>query len=490
MLATILLLTAVLIGMPVQTASAATQLTVTDYGVSGTGADSSSALNSLVSGGGKSLYFPAGTYRFAGISVPTGTTLTFASGAKILPGNCGGNFLNISGSNVTIKGGEFDGQNMIAIAIMGGSVSGLNVDGTSATNMTNGNVNLVGTSSSAIRNTSTTNSQYGIVVSGSSYITVDGTYAYGMGRDGILVYSSSHHITVSNNTVERWALLSQDGRSAIHTYGSSDLTVFGNTVKNGTYNAEGIRFRDSERFDCYNNTVTNTGGSGIAVVWLGDWQAVNGLVGGNGTIRNNTISSAHLRGISIPYTQLKPVRVLDNVITNTTSNFEPIDPADGIICYAAGSAIVGNKVTGSTGNGIRTGGANELVSDNTVSNVGTGGYGARSGILIQSSGNTVVRNTVSGAGSYGLYAMNAVNQSGNTISGASNGSLNLAGGTTGALNGDLTAPSASSDVATSAGARSASMLASSAAATSWEGRCFASLPGKSDMASPNFDSRF
>lgn len=444
---------------PVQPALAATGGTnVTSYGVSNGGADSTSSLQSLVNGGGKTLYFPAGTYRFAGVSLPANTTLNFDAGATILPGYNGGNFLNVNGAGVTINGGSFDGQNTIAIAVMGNSISGLTVDGVKATNMTNGNVNLVGCTNTVVKNTSSTNSQYGIVISGSSYVTVDGNYAYGMGRDGILAYSSTHHLTISNNYVERWALLSQDGRAAIHTYGSSDIVAFGNTVKNGTYNAEGIRFRDTERFEAYNNVIDNTGGSGIAVVSIGDWATVNGLVGGNGTIHDNTITNAHLRGISAPYVTdsnthtytLKPIRIFNNYIANTTRNAAlfPYDSGDAIICYPKGSVVANNVIEGATGSGIRTDGGNTLVSDNTVTNTGTGDIGARSAVLAQANA-TVVRNTLTNVTyGYGLYGMAPVYQEGNAITGAAYGATNLSGGTAGKLAGDATAPSVWSDSTT------------------------------------------
>lgn len=446
-LAAVLLLSTATFTMPATPAYAA-DLNVTSYGVSNAGADSTAALQSLLAGGGKTLAFPAGTYRFGGISIPANSTLKFASGAKIVPGGGSSTFFSIGTSGVTISGGEFDGQGTIGNAVVGSSASGLTITGTSVTNVTGAHVNLVGCSNAMITGNSSTNAQYGIIASGTTYSTIDGNYAYNMGRDGILVYSGAHHVTISNNYVERWANLYQDGRAAIHTYGASDLTVFGNTVKNGLHNAEGIRFRDSERFDAYNNTVDNIGGSGIAVVWIGDWEAVNGLVGGNGTIRQNTINNTHLRGVSVPYRNIKPVRILDNTITNTSSNFVPIDPADGIICFPPNSVVAGNRITGSTGNGISVASANTLVADNVISTVGTQPYGARSGVANYGTQTSIIRNTINGSASFGVYNAGSMYLEGNTITNAANGASNT-GATAGKLYGDTIVPSVWSDIATS-----------------------------------------
>lgn len=445
-LAAVLLLSTATFTLPATPAYAA-DLNVTSYGVSNAGADSTAALQSLLGGGGKSLTFPAGTYRFGGISIPANTTLKFASGAKILPGGGAPTFFNITTSGVTISGGEFDGQGTIGNATVASGATNLNITGSKVTNITGAAFNLVGVSNVYVAQTSAINAQYGIIASGSSYCTFDGNYAYNMGRDGILAYGGAHHLTISNNYIERWATLLQDGRAAIHTYGSSDLTVFGNTIKNGLHTAEGIRFRDSERFDAYNNVVDNTGGSGIAVVWIGDWAHI-GLVGGDGTVRNNVISNAHLRGISVPYRNIKPVRILDNTITNTSSNFVPIDPADGIICFPPNSAVVGNRITGSTGNGISVASNGTLVADNVISSVGTQGYGARSGVANYGTNTSIIRNTVNGSASFGFYNAGSMYLEDNSVTNAANGVSNT-GSNAGKLNGDSVAPSVWSDIATS-----------------------------------------
>lgn len=389
---------------------------VTRAGVRSDGADSSAALAGLIGDGGQSLYFPPGTYRFAGVSVPSRTTLTFAPGARILPGSTG-NFLNVYGSHVRVSGGDFDGGGRLDAAVAGKNARYLRISGLRAANMRNAGVALVGGSKATVRRVATRDCEYGVVFSGVTDSEISDVSAHMSRRDGILVYSSSYRITVKDSTINGYATGLEHGRAGIHFYGAADLTVNRNVVKNGLRDAEGIRFRDSERFDCYDNTIENSGGSGISVVHIGDWEDVNGLVGGDGRIRQNKISESHLRGISVPYRQLKAVEIFGNTITDTSSNFEPLDSGDGILVGAPGSRIDGNVIEGATGNGISAMGAGVMVADNRITGVGTGRYGTRSGVSAHAPVK-VVSNTIRRAARFGICATPDAQLDGNVISSA------------------------------------------------------------------------
>lgn len=454
-LSAVLLLSTVSLAMPVQTALA-NDLNVTQYGVRNDGVDSSSALTTLIGSGNKSLLFPAGTYRFSGISVPAGTRLTFASGARVVPvSGDTRNFLTVTGNNVTIIGGAFEGQGTAGSVISVSGRSNLLVDGVSATGLRSTTVSASSITSSTIRNTSSVGSEYGIVLSSSSYVTLDRNYSNNMLRDGILMYSGSRFITVSNNTAERFSARGapDTGRAGIHAYGCSDLTVFGNTVRNGLYDAEGIRFRDTERFDCFDNLVDGTGGAGIAVVSIGDWYTVNGLVGGDGTIRNNTLRNNGLRGIASfdanprennTSQVVKPVRIMNNTIENAFVSQWHQDTADGIFVGTRNSVIVNNSIVGSTGNGIRlrNTGTGILVADNSIRTTRT------SGISNGASTSTVVRNVINGVSNGpGVANTGSLYHEGNSITNTTSSSI---GGTiVGKLSGDTTVPSVWSDIVTS-----------------------------------------
>jgi hypothetical protein len=454
-LAAVLLLSTIGFTVPAQPALA-NDINVTQHGVRNDGVDSTTALRNLIGSGNTSLLFPTGTYRFSAISLPANTKLTFASGAKVLPSSGStANFFTVSGNGVSVIGGAFDGQGAAGNVVSGSGRSSLLVDGVSAVGMRGSTVNLSGVTSSTIRNTSSVGSEYGIVLSSSSYVTLDSNYSNNMLRDGILLYSGSRFITVSNNTAERFSARGapDTGRAGIHMYGCSDITVFGNTIRNGLYDAEGIRFRDTERFDCFNNLVDGTGGAGIAVTSMGDWYNSLGLIGGDGTIRNNTVRNNGIRGIASVYTNprfenthlfVKPVRIMNNVIENTWLDSRwHVDTADAIHSASRDSVVVNNSITGSTGFGVRigSGGARTLVADNGIRTV------RNAGVATWAQNSTVVRNVINGVSNGpGISNSGTMYAEGNSVTSAASTSSTS---NTGKLSGDSTAPTVSSNILTS-----------------------------------------
>ncbi|MDF2534063.1 MAG: pectate lyase superfamily protein [Bacillales bacterium] len=384
-------------------------INVKSFGAKGNGTDDdTSAIQAAVLAAvGSRLIIPNGSYRFKNISIPSDSYIQIESNAKIIAPVGTTNtdsFFLITGtvgtnkSRVKIEGGVFDGANLMSCGVNIDYGSDILIQDSKFVNMITG----VNTAPQGV----------GLSIKNSKDVRVNGVWVdtatvgvlsyrcdrgiienctlLNTSRDGILCYDGTKNIKISNNHVDIYCTSGETGRAGIHIYGSSDTIVTGNTVLNGQFDAEGIRFRDANRFTCVGNYVKTPGASAIAVVRIGDFV---GLDGGDGTISGNFILNAGLHGITVSYALNKPVSITGNTIKNTITT-NPSDPATAILVGANYCSIIGNTIDTAQGDGIDVSGTFNTITGNTIRNVGTGTIGARVGIFLTGTDNVCTGNTI------------------------------------------------------------------------------------------------
>jgi putative cell wall-binding protein len=449
-----IVLAMVLAGLPTRAASAVTQtISVRAFGARGDGVTNDTpsiqrAMNSVR--GPKTIVFPAGTYRFANVIVPSDTSIVFESraSARIAPtGGMSDKFFWVFGTaasrraNVTLAGGTFfGGANTVAVlhAEYADNIS------VSRTHSRGARANVSanhGSTRITVRNCSADDALNGFSFTGCRYVTVSGCYVQNVRQDGIIFYGRCQYVAATGNTVYNYATGGETGRAGVHMYGSSDGTVTGNTVVKGNADSTGIRFRDSNRFWCADNYVEASGEIGLGVTRIGDFP---GLDGGDVVMTRNAIVRAKDCGIVASSVRSRPVAILDNVIRDTLTAKSAV-PAAGIRADTPGSTVIGNVVDGSQGAGIEVGGWNILVAGNAVRRTSTGLLGPRAGMWIDGTQIAVASNVV--AGDYRsmvtgvrLYQTGSAVIRGNTVSGFTREAVLLQGTLLASIDGDVIPP--------------------------------------------------
>jgi hypothetical protein len=386
---------------PHEAHGAAQTVSVRDFGARGDGVtnDSAAIQAAMNVSGAKTVVFPAGTYRFERIAVPGDTSIVFQTGAtaKIASTGTYGRFFGIYGtstrlkSNVSLTGGTFYGNANTVAVLRVDYADGITMSNTRSERV-DSDIQARWSSHVTVRGCVANNGINGFHFIESRYITVTGCTATNMKKDGILFYDGSRYVTATDNKVDTYNTGNYVGRAGIHTYGSSDATITGNTVLRGRYDSIGIRFRDSNRFWCGYNYIESPGTHGLALDRVGDFPGLNG---GDGTFIRNSVINARTIGIDVSEALSNPVRLIDNAVRNTTT----IDPssqpaATGIRLSTPHSIAIGNTVEICDGVGMRIAGSNILVARNTIRNPLRLRTGTRVGVLIDGTGQILVQNTI------------------------------------------------------------------------------------------------
>jgi len=403
LLVSILLLSSAPLAAPQRALGLATTVSVRDFGARGDGvSDDTSAIRAAMGNGSspRVVRFPAGTYVFADVALRSGVDIVFESGARAVSpswATAESVFFTALGTattpitSVSLMGGHFEPRPGGAI---GGVFNAKYARGVRARNTVSVNVgrNIGAKLSDDIIVTacSATGARWGFAFEESTHIQVIECRTKSTVRDGILFYGRSRFATATGNIVETYMTGGDVGVGGIQVYGSSDATITDNVILDGRYDSAGIRFRDANVFWVENNYVESPGQSGLQVARVGDYP---GLDGGDGTFIRNTVVRARLRGVDVANSLSKPVRVIDNVIIDTSST-SAVSAGMGIVTMPAGCVVVGNEIAESTGAGIQIGGSRQLVAENVLVNVGRINFGPRVGIFVTGTEHAVVGNSI------------------------------------------------------------------------------------------------
>ncbi len=390
-----------LLAAPALAATPATTVYVTDFGARGDGVtiDTQAIQNAFNAGATpRRVVFPAGTYVFSTVWVGSDTDIVFESGANALTptgSTLNTTFFAVYGTatnrarNVSLTGGTFTARPTVAGVFVARYADHLRVSNVTTYDCWR----LVRTEwcdDVVAADCSVTRAWAGFDIEHSTNVDVLRCTIRSLRRDGILFYAS-RNVIAADNRVDDYMLDAQpEGVGGIHMYGSTDGTITGNTVTNGHNSAAGIRFRDSERFWCADNTVVSPGGSGLQVHRVGDFPPLNG---GDGTFLRNTVTGARLAGVDVANALCLPVRVIGNTIRQTTSS-SAIIAGSGVSVMPAGSVIIGNIVQSTTGTGIMAGNNSQLTAWNSVRDPMTVNFGPNAGIYSRGTGGAIVSNEV------------------------------------------------------------------------------------------------
>lgn len=393
--------TVVVAAGPARSARAETIVNVKDYGAKGDGVtDDSAAIRLAMAAGSapRTVVFPSGTYVFADVGIKSATHVVFESGAKglsplgVSPESV---FFYVLGtadayvSDVSLTGGDFQGRPSVRGALVAKYAEKVRASGVSSLSADK----CVGTDQCrdvVISGCTARDSLIGFAIQATEYVTVTGCVVSGADRDGILFYNRSRWCVADGNTVSDYHRVAGTGVGGIQVYGSSDATITDNTVTNGHNDSAGIRFRDGERFWCEGNYVADPGTSAYQVHRVGDYPP---LQGGDGTFIHNTAVRPRLRGFDVQNGLCKPVRIIGNTVTDTTSS-SSVSAGTGILVVPAGSVIVGNVIERATGPGIEIGGSRQLVAWNTVKDAAQVNFGPRVGVFASGSDHAIAENTI------------------------------------------------------------------------------------------------
>ena len=235
------------------------------------------------------------------------------------------------------------------------------------------------------------NSQYGIDLVGSSYLSLSGNMISGDGQYGINLAGSSN-LSLSGNTI------SGNSQYGINLAGSSSLSISGNSILgDGQY---GINLAGSSNLSISGNTISGNSRYGIDL----------------GSSSNVTIA-ANLIGTNAAGNAAMPNGTEDEIDPITMM---PVEHA-GLYIFGANSnnnTIIGNTISGNSGSGVLIEGAGatgETIQGNFIGTDSLGGIslgGQTYGIHLVGlaaltnnlpSGNVVSNNVISGNTRYGVY---------------------------------------------------------------------------------------
>jgi parallel beta-helix repeat protein len=256
----------------------------------------------------------------------------------------------------------FTGNNSVPIVVLRSNII---IDGRGYTLQVSANetgFSLWSMNNVTIKNTTITNSYYGIDLGSSSGNVLSGNNVTANSY-GIFLYISSNNTISGNNATANSA-------NGIFLYSSSNNTISGNNVNNAT-NGHGIELGwSSSNNTVSGNNITANNRMGIYLFTYCDGNTLSG----NNVIANGVNNSAYLGGICLDI-------------------------------FSSNNTIIGNEVTANKRGGIKLYGSS---SNNTVS--GNHVTGSADGIeLWQASDNTVSRNNSTANGHNGIILYSASN---------------------------------------------------------------------------------
>jgi hypothetical protein len=433
-------------------ASPSTVLSVRDFGAVGDGVtDDSAAIRAALRAGSspRTIVFPPGIYVFAEVVLPSDTLVRFEEGAfGLAPAYVTESdvFFAAVGTeanparNVSLEGGSFEGRGLMGGVLVAKYADTVTARGVTATNvMKNIGSNL--STNVQVIDCVAEGGRWGFAFERSEHILVSGCESRNTARDGIVFYDRCAYVTAEDNVIEGYMLGGGVGVGGIQVYGSTDAQITGNIVRDGRYDSAGIRFRDSERFWCEGNYIESPGSSGLQVHRVGDFP---GLDGGDGTFFNNVVVGAKLRGVDVPNAASKPVRIVGNTITNTTSTSD-VSAGMAIVALPPGCVVVGNRIQDATGAGIQVGGSGQVVAWNTIRDVAVINFGPRVGVFVTGTNQAVVENTIVDTQAHMLNGIRTYDGSsalirGNVISGSTGAPYDIRGAELSVIDGDATPP--------------------------------------------------
>jgi parallel beta-helix repeat protein len=332
-----------------------------DYVADGT-ADQTEINSALTDATGGKVLLLAGTYVTDGtILVPNNTTLTGVGNGTVIDFNVGSstdNAIEATGStltgqvirNLTIDGVSGSGGTQRAILL-----NAVGDDSPFRSGAILENINIVSFRSEAI------------VLNGSGNTLINNITVDGGSGAGIYVVDSNN-ITITNNIV--------DGvNNAIWVDGSSNyITIDGNILRNGDNGSSGIYIGSgfSGNNTIMNNTISNMTGGNAAGISVQSY---------NTTIAGNTVKGSD-KGIRLGF--FSGMNIVDNIIEGGITGIS--------VESANGNQISNNTVYGASSRGISIDSANNVVSNNQVSD--TGGSSAFNGIFLDNADNNSITNNL------------------------------------------------------------------------------------------------
>jgi len=384
------------------------------YGAVADGAtNDSTAIQAALTAG--DVVFPAGSYAFKNVTIPSDRQIVFEPGAVCVPvagcattdeffnaiGTSGAHLSNISIQNLRVEGSASMGRAVNCdyvdgLDIVGGSISTL---GHSAIYLSNTTKFLV----SGLRIETLSGAVSGIeALAGCAKGRISDNHFYSMGLDAILIYGATGNITVADNYCEKFDTNASTGRGGIHAYDTQRITIVGNTiVGTGSGATSGIRLRNASSFTVTGNHIYDAQRAAIEVVCISD--PADTYNAGRGTISDNTVEACR-RGIVYSYDVAEsetqggthPVTISANCIYGLVDPATGTTGADGIAVNADYCTVQGNVVQDVPGCGIIAYGNGMSVMGNTVIDAGGGATGGTdagfeiAGTNIRLIGNTVV----------------------------------------------------------------------------------------------------
>jgi hypothetical protein len=385
-------------------------------GVTDCSAAIQSAASALTSGG--ELFFPRGTYKFAGVELLSNTKVLCSPYARFTsPTQTGVHYwftalgsVGTHKSEISIEGAIADGG-----AMMTGLLSCSYVDGATVLDCRVENCGVVAATNSGavcgafgnctrirVERCEGSDGTYGAACLDSTDAVVAYCYFHDVLRDGILFYHNCHTVKAAHNTIDGYNLGGEQGRAGIHFYGGRDGTSTGNIVKNAFVGGGfadstigAVRFRDFRDFTSTGD-VCETGHMGVLCNQVGDFPNIVT----RGTIVGATISNMNYSGITID-SNCGAVSIVGGSIRRCNRlNASTISAS--VSLGSRGSSCVGATITDNVIWGIYVGAPKCLVSGNVVLRCGT------SGSSIPAIG---IQSTLAGIG------MNEIDDDKNTIAG-------------------------------------------------------------------------
>jgi parallel beta-helix repeat protein len=323
--------------------SSAADKQAADYVADGTGDQTEINYALTRAAGGKVYLFP-GTYTInASISIPnnttlagagTGTTITYPNSMANATYKAITNTTTTNGTGVTIQNLTVDGNKagQTTGTFYGIYLDGMGTSTTRGATVTNVTAkNLKGSNGAGIALNNTNN----IVISGSTFLSNDGTGVY------FGVATSADNSSVTNS------VFADNGSYGIWIYGTGN-TISGNNIHD---NAEGMAFAGAYNTTVSGNTIANNA-----------YQGIDGYPGGGtgNTISGNTITNNGYQGIYFTDSD-------DTITGNTISD----NATEGIAVFGSNNTISGNRLLnnggGTNNNAIKVaGGSSNTITGNTI----------------------------------------------------------------------------------------------------------------------------
>jgi parallel beta-helix repeat protein len=253
---------------------------------------------------------------------------------------------------------------------------------------------------------------FGIFLTGSSNVIIDGNYTYNTGYSGIWVGDNSNTVTVNGNEIVH--ANTKPNQESLSISGSHYVTISNNIVHDGL--KEGIDAKGSTNVKIFGNLVYDMAGMGIYIdSYLNtplNIEIYNNIVrdskgtGFQSSSRDGIILAAENGNI------IDGVKIYNNTISNIAWN--------GILLsyfHYAGTSEPQHK--------------NISIYNNTIHGTSKAGAGTGGGINVQGSSNTnvIVRNNiVSEAGSFNIVTMSGTTISHNLFNGGTPAGTNYVAG--------------------------------------------------------------